>query len=181
MKKTLSITLANGKTFTRTTERNYTHVLVARQNEAKQHTYAHGWTAAEEKSHLEYVAHLQERADGSWWPKNGFEFRENDKAGQARDAAELAKGSDAIREEAKQSKIAAFEKRKAEGVFDLHVISWHGSEKAARSAQTTARNRGFHLDVAVVSIATQQGFPRPAVIAPDATADEVSVALFGTR
>jgi len=176
-KKTLRVVI-DGREFKRTTDRVYTYVLVGQQNEQKFLTYVNEWTKREEESHQEYIRHLQDRADGSWWTKNGFIFQNYDIKEQQRDIATLAKGSDTIREEAKASKRAEYERRKAEGVFVPHVVSWHGTLKAANAALKTASNRAWLTGLRLVAIADAQG---PATIAPDATADDVSIALFGTR
>jgi uncharacterized protein with GYD domain len=142
-KQTLRVTL-NGKEFTRTTERPYTHVLVGRVDQDLAAKDAFGWTPYEEKSFQDHLQFLRERAAGTWWAKYGLSFREQDRVEQANAAAELATGADAIREKLKADKVARYEKYLRDGRFALVAISWHAGEKNAKAALTTVANRGWY-------------------------------------
>jgi hypothetical protein len=150
--------IVNGRTFKRTSaNRTYTHAILALRNITRACDEAHAWTAAEQQLAEENYQFHCDQADGSWWPKNGWVFRESDANDVAvRDEGRqiAAAGLEAYIASIKADKLARFDRVLAQGGFQWHVIAWAGSQRLADAQVRSNSRRSYYANVRAFPVNT---------------------------
>lgn len=146
-------------TFTRTTARKYSHVVVARVDEERARKRAHTLTKAEinnARANFEYYSRqvelgpegLKAEHNHKWsYPRTDESFVED-----VRDASERIEGGfDCYVAKLISEKVARFEEFVADGGLEFHAFAWCGRLDLAHGQATNATRRGL-IDVEIFPV-----------------------------